>query len=242
MLNTANFNNNPVFNTQGQDSPTRSEGTELPMYKHVKRGLDVVCSGVGFVLTTPIFALTFAAIRMDSPGPVIFRQTRLGRDGRPFTMLKFRSMTVGAESGGVYEAVGDPRVTRVGRILRKTSLDELPQFINIFRGDMSLIGPRPTLEYHPWPLDQYTPEQRKRFLVRPGITGWAQVQGRKTVAWDQRLKFDAEYVENLSFRWDVMILFRTVAQVLSMAGNVNVSETAGPSKAAETTSEAEQSQ
>lgn len=212
------------------------------MYKQVKRSLDILGAGVGLVLTTPLSALVFIAIRIDGPGPAIFRQTRLGRDGRPFIMLKFRSMTVGAEAGGVYESVGDPRVTRIGRILRKTSLDELPQFINIFRGDMSLIGPRPTLEYHPWPIDQYTPEQRKRFLVRPGITGWAQVQGRKTVAWDQRLKFDAEYVENLSFKWDVMILLRTVAQVLSMAGNVNVSETARPSSAAATSSEAEQSQ
>lgn len=196
------------------------------MYKRVKRFFDVAIALMALIALAPLCGVIFVAVRLDSPGPALFRQTRLGRGGRPFTMFKFRSMTVGAESGGVYESVGDPRVTRVGKFLRMSSLDELPQFVNIVRGDMSLIGPRPTLEYHPWPINDYTTEQRKRFLVRPGITGWAQVQGRKALHWDDRLKFDVEYVESLTFRRDLYILFRTVAQVLSMAGNVNVSETA----------------
>lgn len=207
------------------------------MYKQAKRCFDIVGAVVALVVSTPILLLTSVAIRTDSPGPVIFRQKRLGRNGQPFTMLKFRSMTVGAESGGVYESVGDPRVTKVGRVLRKTSIDELPQFVNILRGDMSLIGPRPTLEYHPWPFDEYTPVQRKRFMTRPGITGWAQVQGRKTLAWDQRLKYDVEYVENMSLFLDIKIIFRTVAQILSSADNVNVSETAQPSEKIEKSSE-----
>jgi len=174
----------------------------------------------------PILIIAYITIRIDSPGPAIFRQRRLGLNGVPFVMLKLRSMTVGAESGGVYESVGDPRVTRVGRMLRKTSIDELPQFINILRGDMSLIGPRPTLEYHPWPLEEYSPEQRRRFSTRPGITGWAQVQGRKSLAWDSRLKYDVEYVDKISFLFDFKILIRTIAQVLTNADNVNVSNTA----------------
>lgn len=195
------------------------------MYKHVKRIIDVVSSGMALVAVAPLLMVTCIAVRLDSPGPAVFRQTRLGMGGIPFTMLKFRSMTVGAEAGGVYETLGDPRVTRVGRFLRRTSIDELPQLINIIRGEMSVIGPRPTLEYHPWPIGEYTAEQRKRFLVRPGITGWAQIQGRKSLDWEDRLKFDAEYVRKVSFALDVKILVRTFAQVLFNADNVNTSET-----------------
>lgn len=196
------------------------------MYRHLKRCFDVIIALLALVFSAPLLLLVSVAIPFDSPGPVIFRQIRLGLDGKPFEMLKFRSMTVGAEKGGVYESVRDPRVTRIGRIIRKTSIDELPQFLNILRGEMSLIGPRPTLVYHPWPLEKYTDEQRKRFSVKPGITGWAQVQGRKNLAWDQRLKYDVEYVRNLSLSLDIKILFRTVAQIVSNADNVNLTETA----------------
>ena len=121
------------------------------LYPHVKRAADATLCIAALVVLAPVLALTAVAIRLDSPGPLLFRQERLGLGGRPFTMYKFRSMTVGAEAGGVYEAKGDKRVTRVGRFLRRTSLDELPQLVNIVRGDMSIVGPRPTLTYHPWP-------------------------------------------------------------------------------------------
>ena len=141
-------------------------------------------------------------------------------------MLKFRSMRVGAEAGGVYEAKGDARVTGVGHVLRRTSLDELPQLVNIIRGDMSIIGPRPTLTYHPWLWEEYTAEQRRRFDVRPGVTGWAQINGRKSLAWPERIVLDVEYVDSMSARFDARILFRTVLKVLAMSDNVNTSETA----------------
>ena len=196
------------------------------VYPLIKRGFDVaLCSGA-LVVLSPVLALSAVAIKLDSPGPVLFRQERLGLKGRPFTMLKFRSMRVGAEAGGVYESSRDARVTGVGRVLRRTSLDELPQLVNIIRGDMSIIGPRPTLTYHPWPWEEYTPEQRRRFDVRPGVTGWAQINGRKSLAWPERIVLDVEYVDSMSARFDARILFRTVLKVLAMSDNVNTSETA----------------
>ena len=196
------------------------------VYPLVKRGADVVLCAGALVVLSPVLALSAVAIKLDSPGPVLFRQERLGLKGRPFTMLKFRSMRVGAEAGGVYESSRDARVTRVGRVLRRTSLDELPQLVNIIRGEMSIIGPRPTLTYHPWPWEEYTPEQRRRFDVRPGVTGWAQINGRKSLAWPERIVLDVEYVDSLSARFDARILFRTVLKVLAMSDNVNTSETA----------------
>lgn len=196
------------------------------VYPLIKRGFDVaLCSGA-LVVLSPLLALAAVAIKLNSPGPVLFRQERLGLKGRPFTMLKFRSMCLGAEAGGVYEAKGDARVTRVGRVLRRTSLDELPQLVNIIHGEMSIIGPRPTLTYHPWPWDEYTAEQRRRFDVRPGLTGWAQVNGRKSLAWPERIVLDVEYVDSMSAAVDARILFRTVLKVLAMSDNVNTSETA----------------
>ena len=196
------------------------------VYPLVKRGADVALCAGALVVLSPVLALSAVAIKLDSPGPVLFRQERLGLKGRPFTMLKFRSMRVGAEAGGVYESSRDARVTRVGRVLRRTSLDELPQLVNIIRGDMSIIGPRPTLTYHPWPWEEYTPEQRRRFDVRPGVTGWAQINGRKSLAWPERIVLDVEYVDSMSARFDASILFRTVLKVLAMSDNVNTSETA----------------
>lgn len=144
-------------------------------------------------------------------------------------------MCVGAEKEGVYETKGDMRVTKVGRIIRKTSIDELPQFVNIIKGDMSIIGPRPTLTYHPWPLEEYTHEQRKRFNVRPGVTGWAQINGRKDVPWDKRIEYDMWYVDNLSFELDFKIFFKTVIKVLTMQDNINVGKTAVNNTALSTT-------
>lgn len=170
------------------------------MYKGVKRALDVTFSLIGTAVSSPILLAVAAAVKLDSKGPVIFKQERLGKDGKVFEMYKFRSMCVDAEHMGTgqYSYKGDSRVTRVGKIIRATSLDELPQFINILKGDMSFIGPRPTLTYHPWKLEEYTDFQRRRFEVRPGITGLAQVHGRKAIDWNDRIKYDVEYVDNLS--------------------------------------------
>lgn len=197
------------------------------MYKGVKRALDVTFSLIGTAVSSPILLAVAAAVKLDSKGPVIFKQERLGKDGKVFEMYKFRSMCVDAEHMGTcqYSYKGDSRVTRVGKIIRATSLDELPQFINILKGDMSFIGPRPTLTYHPWKLEEYTDFQRRRFEVRPGITGLAQVHGRKAIDWNDRIKYDVEYVDNLSLGLDCKILFQTVWNVLTMKDNDNVGKT-----------------
>ena len=167
------------------------------------------------------------AIKCDSKGPVIFKQERVGMKGKIFKIYKFRSMCVGAEQtgSGVYSGKGDARVTKVGKILRATSLDELPQFFNLLKGDMSLVGPRPPLTYHPWVWDKYTEEQKRMFDVRPGITGWAQVNGRKDVEWNKRIKLNVWYVDHVSLWLDIKILFKTVAKVFSNADNENTGAT-----------------
>ncbi|MBE6708578.1 MAG: sugar transferase [Ruminococcaceae bacterium] len=178
-----------------------------------------------FIVLSPIFLIAAIAVKIDSKGPIIFRQKRLGLKGREFNMYKFRSMIVNAESGGVYSDKNDPRITRVGRFLRASSIDELPQLLNIIKGDMSFIGPRPPLTYHPWPIDEYTDEQRRMFDMRPGITGWAQINGRKSVEWNHRIELNVWYVDNVSFVTDVKIVFMTVFKVLRNADNENVGET-----------------
>ena len=194
------------------------------MYKNVvKRLLDILISGVAIVVLAVPMLLIALIIKLDDAGPVIFKQERIGRKGKTFYIYKFRSMRVNAEhtGSGVYSAKGDPRVTRIGKILRATSLDELPQFFNVLRGDMSFIGPRPPLTYHPWTYDKYTEEQKHMFDVRPGITGWAQVNGRKTVEWNERIRFSCWYVENISLKLDMQILFKTFIQVIKNADNAN---------------------
>ena len=196
----------------------------MPIYKNgLKRVIDCAIAAPALLVAAIPMALIAIAVKLDSPGPVIFRQQRLGRDGRIFDMLKFRSMCLNAEhmGSGVYSEKGDKRVTRVGRFLRATSLDELPQLINILRGDMALIGPRPPLTYHPWPLEEYTPEQRRMFEVRPGITGWAQINGRKAVEWHRRIELNVWYVDHVSFSLDVRIFFLTIKKVLRNENNVN---------------------
>lgn len=193
--------------------------------KFWKRFFDIVLSVIGLIVAAIPMAIVAIAIKWDSPGPVIFKQQRLGRYGKVYTMYKFRSMCVGVEKGGVYSDDKDTRISRVGMIIRKTSLDELPQLWNVLKGNCSLIGFRSPLTYHPWPWEEYTEEQKKMFELRPGITGWAQVNGRKTVEWNNRIAMNVWYAENCSFLLDVKILFMTVFKVLRNADNENVGET-----------------
>lgn len=174
----------------------------------MNRIADVVGAALGLVVTSPLLAVAALAVKLEDGGPVLFRQTRVGRDGVDFELLKLRTMVVDAERQGTGYAVdrGDSRITRVGRILRKTSVDELPQFWNVVRGDMSLIGPRPTLRYQ---VEKYTERQRRRLDVRPGLTGWAQIHGRATLPWADRIELDLWYVQHRSLRVDLEILCRT---------------------------------
>ncbi len=174
----------------------------------MNRALDVVAAGAGLVLAGPVLGVAALATKLESGGPVLYRQTRVGRNGEDFEVLKLRTMVVGAEKLGAGFAVdeGDSRITRVGRILRRTSVDELPQLWNILRGDMSVIGPRPTLRYQ---VEQYDERQWQRLAIRPGLTGWAQVHGRASLPWAERIELDVWYVEHRSPRIDLEILLRT---------------------------------
>ncbi len=174
----------------------------------MNRLADVTIAGVSFVLASPLLALAALAAKLEDRGPVLYRQTRVGKDGEDFELLKLRTMVVGAERIGKGFVVdqGDERITRVGRFLRRTSMDELPQLLNVLRGDMSVIGPRPTLRYQ---VEQYDDHQRRRLEVRPGLTGWAQVNGRATLPWSERIELDVWYVNHRSPRLDLEILLRT---------------------------------
>jgi len=198
----------------------------VSMYKNIfKRCFDIVFAFILTVILAPVMLLISVAIKLDSRGPVVFKQKRLGRNAKEFYIYKFRTMVIDAETGGVYSDNNDPRVTKVGNFLRKTSLDEILQTINILKGDMSFIGPRPPLTYHPWPIDEYTDEQRRMFNVRPGITGWAQVNGRKAVEWNRRIELNVWYIDNLSLALDIKILFMTFYKVIRNSDNENVGET-----------------
>ena len=174
----------------------------------MNRAADVAVAGLGLALTGPLLAAAALAVKLEDGGPVLYRQTRVGQDGVDFELLKLRTMEVGAEHRGAGYAVdrGDPRITRVGRLLRKTSIDELPQLWNVVRGEMSVIGPRPTLRYQ---VERYTERQRRRLEVKPGLTGWAQIHGRATLPWAERIELDVWYVEHRSPRVDLRILLRT---------------------------------
>lgn len=200
-------------------------------YRAVKRFLDVTASFLGLVLLSPLMLAVSILIKIDSRGPVIFRQTRIGRNGKVFEIYKFRSMCVGAEKtgSGVYSGKGDARVTRIGKILRATSIDELPQLLNILKGEMSFVGPRPPLTYHPWKYEEYTDFQKRMFEVRPGITGWAQVNGRKDVEWHKRIELNVCYVDHMSLLLDIKIMFMTAFKVLTNADNENSGATVNKS-------------
>lgn len=197
------------------------------MYKYIKRFIDIFLSFIMLIILSPILLIIALLVKLDSKGPVIFKQERIGLNGKVFKILKFRTMCVGAEQmkGGVYSDNSDSRITRVGRILRATSGDELLQAINVLRGDMSFIGPRPPLTYHPWPYNEYTSEQKRMFEVRPGITGWAQVNGRKAVEWHKRIELNVWYVDHMSFLLDVKIFFMTIFKVFTNADNENIGAT-----------------
>ena len=198
------------------------------MYRFFKRTFDIIVSFLGLVLLSWLLLITAVAIKLESKGPVIFKQDRLGKGGKVFKIYKFRSMCQGAEhtGSGVYSGKGDTRVTKVGKIIRATSIDELPQLLNILKGDMSLIGPRPPLTYHPWTIDKYTKDQFRMFSVRPGVTGWAQINGRKDVEWNKRIELNCWYTENISFALDFKIFFISIFKVFTNADNENTKETA----------------
>jgi len=189
----------------------------------MNRALDVAIAGAGLIVSSPLLALGALAVKLDGGGPVLYRQTRVGRDSADFELLKLRTMVVGAETKGAGFAVdkGDARITRAGRILRKTSIDELPQLWNVVRGEMSMIGPRPTLRYQ---VEQYDARQRRRLEVRPGITGWAQIHGRAALPWVDRIELDVWYVEHRDWKTDLLILVRTP---LSLFGGTYKGEAGG---------------
>ena len=182
-----------------------------------RRLFDVVAAASVLLATSPVLALAVVAIRLESPGHPVYRQRRVGRHGEMFDMLKLRTMVAGAESLGSGLAVneGDPRITRVGALLRRFSIDELPNLVNVLRGDMAIIGPRPTI---PVQVAQYTERQRGRLAVRPGLTGWAQVNGRTSLPWAERIELDLWYIEHRSWRLDLRILLRTVEIVVGGKG------------------------
>jgi lipopolysaccharide/colanic/teichoic acid biosynthesis glycosyltransferase len=182
-----------------------------------RRAFDIAVAGAGLIVLGPVLLAAIVAVRLESPGAAIYRQRRVGRDGAPFDILKLRTMVTGAEHIGRGLAVseGDTRITRIGRLLRRTSLDELPNLINVLRGEMSIVGPRPTV---PVQVDRYTERQRGRLAVKPGITGWAQIHGRTELHWDERIELDLWYIAHRSWRLDFLILWRSVRMVLGGHG------------------------
>jgi lipopolysaccharide/colanic/teichoic acid biosynthesis glycosyltransferase len=197
---------------QVQDAhPTRRNVSQMG------RALDLVIAGLLLALTSPFLIAAAAAIRLESRGPAFYRQRRVGMGGAPFQLWKLRTMVPGAEAmgAGIYVLEGDPRITRVGKLLRRLSLDELPNLINVIRGDMSIVGPRPTIQEQ---VDRYTDRQRRRLEVRPGITGWAQVNGRTSLPWPERIELDIWYVEHRSLWLDLRILARTVRLLVTGHG------------------------
>jgi lipopolysaccharide/colanic/teichoic acid biosynthesis glycosyltransferase len=179
----------------------------------IRRAVDIAVSAVLLVLSAPVLFVAAIAVRLESAGHPIYRQRRAGQNGRPFDVIKLRTMVDGAEHIGAGLAINenDSRITRVGAFLRRTSLDELPNLINVLRGDMSLIGPRPTL---PAQVAQYTDRQRGRLRIKPGLTGWAQVNGRASLPWSERIELDLHYIEHRSLALDARILWRTATMVL----------------------------
>jgi lipopolysaccharide/colanic/teichoic acid biosynthesis glycosyltransferase len=183
----------------------------------VSRALDAALAAALLAITSPLLALAALAIRLESRGPVFYRQLRVGRHGEPFQLWKLRTMVPGAEAmgAGIYVIEGDARITRVGRLLRRFSLDELPNLVNVLKGEMAIVGPRPTVQEQ---VDRYTDRQRRRLEVKPGITGWAQINGRTSLPWPERIELDVWYVEHRSMRLDLRILARTARMLATGHG------------------------
>lgn len=192
------------------------QGDNVKRYYYIKCIIDFILALVGLIMLSPLFLIIAILIKIDSKGPVFFLQERLGKDGRVFKIYKFRTMINGAikMGSGLRTDEGDSRITKVGNILRKTSLDELPQIINILKGEMSIIGPRPPVPYHPRKYEEYSVEQKRRFTVRPGISGYAQVVLRNSGTWDERIELDLEYVDKMSLSFDLYIFFMSILVVL----------------------------
>ena len=181
------------------------------------RAVDVALAALGLVVASPLLVAAAAAIKLTSRGPVVYRQRRVGKDGEPFDLYKLRTMRMGADPVGMGTPVlpDDPRVTPAGRVLRRFSLDEIPNLVNVLRGEMAIVGPRPTLAAQ---VEQYTPRQRRRLEVKPGLTGWAQVNGRAGIPWEERIELDVWYVDRRSLRLDLRILGRTLRLLLTGHG------------------------
>jgi len=194
------------------------------MYPFVKRCIDIVGAGIGLIVLSPFFVITAIAIWVRMGTPVIFKQMRPGLNGKPFYMYKFRTMTDETDEQGNL-LPDELRLTRLGKFLRSTSLDELPELFNVIKGDMSLVGPRPLLMQY---LERYTPEQARRHEVKPGITGWAQINGRNAITWEEKFVLDVWYVDNCSFWLDVKILFMTLVKVFTREGISAVGEATMP--------------
>lgn len=185
------------------------------MYKYIKRGMDFAVAFVALLVLSPLMLIVSILIKLNRDGPVLFKQKRPGINGKIFTVYKFRTMSVKTHDENGRELSDFERMSKIGSLLRKTSVDELPQFINILKGDMSFIGPRPLLTEY---LELYTPEQMRRHEVRPGISGWAQVNGRNTITWEEKFRYDVEYVDKMSLKMDIYILIKTVLNVLKQDG------------------------
>lgn len=193
------------------------------MYKYIKRGLDFTAALMLLTVLSPLMLVVAILIKLNRDGPVLFKQERPGLNGKIFTVLKFRTMSVKTHDKKGRELTDFERMSKIGNLLRKTSIDELPQFINILKGDMSFIGPRPLLTEY---LELYSPEQMRRHEVRPGISGWAQVNGRNSITWEEKFLLDVEYVDNISFAMDFKIFVRTILNVLKQDGiNTDASNT-----------------
>ena len=194
-----------------------ARSTQQAARRGLPRAADVFLAGLGLLVTAPLLLVAAVAIKLSSRGPVVYRQRRIGKDGTPFELFKLRTMQLGADPVGVGTPVleGDPRVTAAGRVLRRFSLDELANLVNVLRGDMAIVGPRPTLEAQ---VDLYTPRQRRRLEVKPGLTGWAQVNGRAGIPWEERIELDVWYVDHRSPGLDLRILGRTLRLLASGHG------------------------